>query len=684
MNKIKALSKDEAKARIDILTKELNRHSYLYYVLDQPELPDETYDAMFRELRDIEEAFPELKRGDSPTWRIGAPPSTAFQKVVHSIPMLSLDNVFSKVELDEFDARIRRFLNASPPIEYCTEPKVDGVAVELVYENGVLVHGSTRGDGYTGEDVTANIKTIRQIPLQLSTSENVKGTPSLLEVRGEVYMTKKAFLRLNEEREENLESVFANPRNAAAGSLRQLDPKITARRRLCFFAHGVGRMQGESFREYSEMMNALERYGFPTLPRRRVCKGLQEVWAQLEALESFRPQAPFGTDGAVIKVNDLELVRRLGDKTRSPRWAVAYKFSAIVGKTRVLDIQVCVGRTGVLTPVAILKPVNVGGVMVSRTSLHTYDELLKKDVRVGDTILVTRAGDVIPEVYAVLKEERTGEETPFSMPERCVACGGTIIKDGAYYRCVQGLACKAQLEQALYHFCTKGGFNILGLGKKWLVRLLEKGAIQDVADIFLLHEKRKDLLALEGMGQKLLQNLLKSIERSKRIPLERFLFSLGIRHVGSYVAKKLSEHLGSLEAIERTSQEELQNCPGVGPEIAESVASFFREPGNLRVIEKLRSLGVSIANPSEQERGDNSLRGKTFLFTGELERFSREEAKRLVETLGARTVSTPSTKVDYVVVGKNPGTKEQKSRELGLTIVDERTFCNIVGMNHAA
>jgi DNA ligase (NAD+) len=684
MNKIKALSKDEAKGRIDALTQELNRHNYLYYALDRPEIPDEAYDSMLRELQGLEEAFPELKRPDSPTSRVGIPPTKAFKKVAHRAPMLSLDNVFTKAEFEEFDARIQRFLNARSPIEYCTEPKVDGIAVELVYENGLFVQGSTRGDGYTGEDVTANLKTIQQIPLRLLAPANSQGLPSLLEVRGEVYMTKREFLRLNEEREANLKPVFANPRNAAAGSLRQLDPKITARRRLRFFAHGVGMMEGESFRLHSEMMEAFERYGIPTAPKRKTCKGLQEAFSALETLESFRVQAPFGMDGAVVKVNDLELVRRLGDKTRSPRWAVAYKFSAIAGKTKVLDIRVFVGRTGVLTPVAILAPVNVGGVTVSRASLHTYDELAKKDVRIGDAVLVTRAGDVIPEVYAVLKEERTGKEAAFRMPERCVACGGNIIKEGAYYRCVRGLACNAQLKQTLRHFCSKGAFNVLGLGKKWLEKLLDNGVIHDVADVFLLHEKKEDLLALEGMGQRLLQNLLASIERSKRIQLARFLYALGIRHVGEYVAKQLAEHLRSLEAIERASKGELQEIPGVGPEIAESVSSFFQEPGNMRVIEKLRSLGVVVLNPTEQRCGSSPLRGKTFLFTGELERFSREEAKRLVEALGARAVSTPSAKVDYVIAGRNPGSKEQKSRELGLTIVDEPTFYKIIEANHAA
>lgn len=670
----------EVKSRIDKLTEELNRHNYLYYVLDRPEIPDEAYDAMFQELLRLERVFPELRRPDSPTWRVGAPPAKEFRKVPHRIPMLSLDNIFKKEELQEFDTRIRKFLNTLDAIEYCIEPKVDGIAVELVYENGLFVQGSTRGDGYTGEDITANLKTIPEIPLRLWMGDGEKAIPSLIEVRGEVYMTKQEFLKLNEEREANLEPVFANPRNAAAGSLRQLDPKVTSRRKLHFFAHGTGYIEGLRVKRYSDLIERLEGFGFHSIPHRQSCRGVQEAWPILERLESIRIHVPFGMDGAVIKVEDLELVSRLGEKTRAPRWAIAFKFAPITGKTQIRDIRVFVGRTGVLTPVAILNPINVGGVVVSRASLHTYDEVVKKDVRIGDHVLVTRAGDVIPEIYAVLKEERTGQETEFSMPERCVACGGDVIKEGAYYRCVRGLACKAQLSQTLYHFCSKGGLNIQGLGKKWLEKLLENGVIQDVADIFLLKQKKEELLKLEGMGEKLAQNLLQAIERSKRVPLEKFLYALGIRHVGEYTAKQLARHFGSLQDLERANKEDFLEVPGIGPEIADSLTAFFQEEGNRRVIEKLLSLGLHILNPAQGEGLEKPLRGKVFLFTGELERFSRDEAKRLVEARGGRTVSTPSARVDFVVTGKNPGSKIQKAQSMGLTIVDESMFCKIVGV----
>jgi DNA ligase (NAD+) len=502
----------------------------------------------------------------------------------------------------------------------------------------------------------------------------------LIEVKGEVYMTKQEFLKLNEEREANLKPVFANPRNAAAGSIRQLDPRTTARRKLHFFAHGASSTEGLRAQRYSELIGRLEGFGFLSIPHRQCCKGIQEAWPILERLESLRAHVSFGMDGAVIKVEDLKLASRLGEKTRASRWAIAFKFAPITGKTQIKDIQMFVGRTGVLTPVAILDPVHISGVMVGRASLHTYDELIKKDVRIGDHVLVTRAGDVIPEVYAVLKEERTGHEREFLMPKRCVACNGDVVKEGAYYRCIRGLSCKAQLSQTLYHFCSKGGLNIQGLGKKWLKKLLERGIIQDVADIFLLEQKRKESLKLEGMGEKLLNNLLASIERSKGVPLGKFLYALGIRHVGEYTAKQLAWHFGSLQAVEGTTREGLLEVPGIGPEIAESVAAFFQEEGNRRVIEKLLNLGITILNPPQGEGTEKSLRGKVFLFTGELERFSREEAKRLVETQGGRTVSAPSARVDFVVAGKNPGSKIQKAQGTGLTIVNESMFCKIVGV----
>ena len=674
-----------AKKQIDELVEKITMHNYLYNVLNQPKITDEVYDQLFRKLQRLEERFPGLRRPDSPTWRIGAPPALVFKKVAHSIPMLSLDNAFNAKELREFDERVKRLISTKKSIAYNVEPKIDGIAVELVYKNGLFALGSTRGDGFTGEDVTQNLKTIRNLPLRLknlTTDNRMNSTlkiPKLLEVRGEVYIAKDEFIKLNEKRISNMESIFANTRNAAAGSLRQLDPSITAKRKLFFIAHGVGLVDGIIYQTYSEILNILETIGVPVIPHRQLCKNIQDVLLACKELEKTRKSFAFQIDGAAIKVDHVSLQRTLGEKTRSPRWAIALKFTPNICKTKIIDIKVFVGRTGILTPVSILAPVRLEGVVISRASLHTYDEIQKKGIRVGDTVLIQRAGDVIPEVLEVLTEERTGKEKLFQMPTLCPSCQGHVIKDGAYYRCVQGLKCQAQREESLFHFCSKGAFNMIGIAKKWLKRFLEDGLINDISDIFLLQFKRENLTQMSGMGKKLASNMTESIERSRKIQLDKFIYALGIRHVGKYVAKILAQHFGSLENIIKAKSDDLLSVPNIGLEIADSVFTFFKEPGNIDVIHKLIQNGVCLINPApEYNVYAKPLKGKTFLFTGELEDLSREQVKSTVESLGGRVASTVSKSVDLVVVGKDPGSKVSKSKKLGLKLIDEHDFKELI------
>jgi len=667
----------EIRERVQRLRKEIEYHNYRYYVLNDPVISDPEYDALMRELEELERQYPELITPNSPTQRVGAPPLEEFGTVEHTIPMLSLANAFNEEEVLEFDRRVKRFLGTDQDVEYTAEPKMDGVAVEVVYERGELVVGSTRGDGYRGEDITQNIRTIRTIPLFLM--EDEEPVPERLAVRGEVYMEIEDFKRLNREREERGEAPFANPRNAAAGSLRQLDPSITARRPLNIFFYGIGEVVGREFESQWEVLQTLPKWGLRVNPLVELCPDIQRAVQYYRRILDLKDELPYEMDGVVLKVNSFELQRRLGEVSRSPRWAVAFKFPAEEATTRVLDIVVQVGRTGVLTPVALLEPVQVGGVEVKRATLHNMDEIERKDVRIGDTVLVHRAGEVIPEIIKVIKEKRTGKERKFQMPDRCPVCGSQVVRfpGEVAYRCI-GISCPAQLKGRIRHFASRRAMDIDGLGEKLIDQLVEKGLVKDLADIYYL--RKEQLVGLERMAEKSAQNLLDAIEKSKDTTLARFLYALGIRHVGEHLAQVLAEHLGSLERFFMVDRDELLQIPEVGPEVAESVVRFFKDEGNRRVIEKMLRAGVRVEEPTEAAEAERPLEGKVFVFTGALEGMTREDAKRLVEQLGGRTASSISRRVDYVVVGKDPGSKYGRARELGLTIIDEEEFKRLVGM----
>jgi DNA ligase (NAD+) len=660
--------RDPAK-EVERLRREIEQHNYRYYVLDEPTVSDAEYDALFRRLQQLEEAHPELRTPDSPTQRVGAAPLEKFETARHRHPMLSLQNVTTREEMEEFDRRIRKFLNLER-VEYVGEPKVDGVAVELVYERGALRVGSTRGDGTVGENVTPNIRTIRNVPLRLRGDH----VPELLEVRGEVYLPIAAFRKLNREREEAGQPVFANPRNAAAGSLKQLDPRITASRPLEFVSHGTGEVRGLRLASHWDTLQALAATGLKPVPMSRVLPTLADVFALFDELEQRRDALDYEIDGLVVKVNDLGLQRRLGEISRSPRWAVAYKFKARQATTRIVNIVPSVGRTGVLTPVAELEPVPVGGVTVRNASLHNMDEIERKDVRIGDTVLLERAGDVIPYVVKVITERRTGHERRFRMPAACPVCGADVVRaEGEVaYRCI-GLACPAQLKQAVRFFGARGAMDIEGLGEKLVDQLVENGLVRDLADLYRVDETA--LVALERMGKKSAANLRVQIERSKQTTLPRLLVALGIRQVGEATAKALAEHFGTLERVMDASEAELEEVRDVGPEVARSIRRFFAERQNRRVIQRLLQAGVT---PAPVRRAKGRLAGKKFVLTGTLAAMTRPEAQRCIEARGGRVVSSVSKETDYVVVGAEAGSKLAKAKALGVRLLDEDAFLRLV------
>ncbi|MBM4387479.1 MAG: NAD-dependent DNA ligase LigA [Deltaproteobacteria bacterium] len=661
----------EAKERIEFLRGEINRHSYLYYVKDAPEIPDSEYDRLFRELQELEREFPELVAPDSPTRRVGAPPAKEFPQVRHRIPMLSLANAMDEGEIIEFDARLKRFLKRNDEIEYVVEPKFDGLSAELVYENGMLTTGSTRGDGTTGEEITNNLKTIRTIPLKILSGKVLP----LFEVRGEVLIPVNKFEELNREREKSGEPAFANPRNAAAGSVRQLDSSITAKRPLTFFAYGLGVVEVLELNSQWDALDFLHENGFLVTKDRYLCRGIGEVIEAYGKILSRREEFPFELDGTVVKVNSFALQRELGEVSHSPRWAVAFKFPPRQEITKIERIAVNVGRTGTLTPVAELRPVRVGGVTVKRATLHNMDEVERKGVLEGDWVVIQRAGDVIPEIVRPIAERRDGTEKPFRMPDKCPVCGAHVEKEDVFYRC-GGAACPAQVKEKIFHFASRRAMDIEGLGEKLVDQLVEKDLIKDVGDLYFL--KREQLANLERMAEKSAANIVAAIEASRERTLDRVIHALGIRHVGEHTARLLAEHFGAMDGLMNAPMEELTSIYEVGEVVGKSIYLFFRDDSNIALIKKLRDGGVKFPE-YKTEKVSSPVAGKTFVFTGALTKFTREEAERLVVSLGGKSSSSVSKKTDYVVAGEAAGSKLAKARELGVRVISEEEFLKLSG-----
>lgn len=665
--------KAEATRRIEELIELIRHHDYLYYVEARPEISDAEYDRLVRELRALEEEHPELLRPDSPTQRVAGQPVAAFAAVEHKVAMLSLDNAMGPSELREFEARLRRALPGAD-FEYVCEPKVDGLGVALLYEEGRFVRGATRGDGRVGEDITRNLRTVKPIPLTLRGKLAAAGE---LEVRGEVFMPRAAFLNLNAELEEAGEPTFANPRNAAAGAVRQKDPAITARRPLDIFFYHVSYAEALPFRTHWEALEGLRAAGFKTNPRAKRCRSLDEVVAYCQALEAERDALGYDADGVVVKVDSLEQQRRLGATAHHPRWAIAYKFAARQATTRVLDIRVNVGKTGALTPTAVLEPVELAGVTVSRASLHNEDEVRKKDIRVGDTVLIERAGDVIPYVVQVVLSKRPDGARPFRMPVECPACGARAYRpEGeAIWRCTNA-ACPAQLKERLLHYGSRGAMDIEHLGEAVVTQLVDRGLVRDFADLY--HLTVAELAGLERLAEKSAGNLVAAIQASKTRGLRHLLNGLGIRYVGERAARLLATHFGSVERLEEASEEEVGRIHGIGPQIARSVVKFFAERANRKTLERLREAGVLMREEGARE-GPGPLAGKTIVLTGGLRSMSRDEARDLILALGGRVAGSVSRKTDFVVVGEEPGSKADDARRLGVRTLDEEEFLRLVG-----
>ncbi len=661
------MDKTQAAKRHQQLCAELHRHNTLYHIHDRPEIGDAEYDRLFRELLQLEAAFPELDTPSSPSRRVGAPPLDKFESVAHSLPMLSLENAFNDQDMRDFDERIKRFLSTEETIEYACELKMDGVAVELVYHDGRLQVGATRGDGSTGEGITENLRTIASIPLLLT-----EDAPTLLEVRGEVYIELAAFQTLNEERQEEGLANFANPRNAAAGSLRQLDSAVTARRPLQIFCYGIGLLEGPRPDSHSQLLEKLRTWGLRVNSEEtRTAKGIDEVLAIYADLLQRRDQLPYEIDGMVVKVNSLALQQELGEKTRTPRWAIAYKFPPRQATTTIDDIVLQVGRTGAITPVAQLRPVEVSGVIVSRASLHNWDEIARLDARIGDKVVVERAGDVIPDVVRVLTEERSGKEQRLPLPQNCPVCSGPVSRlEGEVVPRCQNSSCPARLRESLKHFVARRAMDIDGLGQRTIDQLLERGLVRNFADLYRL--SREELLACERMGEKSTDKLLAAITASKERPLARFLFALGIRNVGEHLAKLLAAQFGTLEELAAASHDQLLALHEVGPQVAESVVDFFANEANKQLLAELQEAGVRPR--AGEKRSGGPLAGKTFVFTGSLEIFKRKEAQQLVESHGGRASGSVSKKTDYLVAGRDAGSKLDRANELGVTVLSEEEF----------
>lgn len=666
------MKREQATKRLEVLREEINQHNYRYYVLDDPSIPDAEYDRLLRELIELEQQFPELITSSSPSQRVGAAPLEAFAESSHVVPMLSLANALDEDEMRAFDKRVRDKLNVADVV-YSAETKFDGLAVNIRYEQGELISAATRGDGYTGEDITQNIKTIASIPLTLMG----KNIPARVEVRGEVFMTHEGFLKLNQLQQENNQKQFANPRNAAAGSLRQLDSRITAQRPLSFFAYGIGEYDGNKpLASHTDVLVQLRQWAVPVSPEARRVTGLQACLDFYQSIAERRLSLAYDIDGVVFKVDDVGQQQELGFVSRAPRWAIAYKFPPLEEMTQVQDIDIQVGRTGALTPVARLVPTQVAGVTVTNATLHNLDEIRRKDVRIGDWVYIRRAGDVIPEVVRVIKDKRGKDVRLFQMPEHCPICGAEVMRqeDEAVYRCSGGISCSAQSIQAIIHFATRKALDIEGLGDKLVEQLKQQGLVTTVADLYDLTGEQ--LAQLERMGEKSARNVITALEKSKATTLPRFIYALGIREVGEATARALAAYFHSFEAIRNASQEELEQVPDIGPVVANNVHTFFQQPHNQEIIQRLIDAGIHWQE--EQQKPEQKLAGKTFVLTGTLSGFSREEAKERLLALGAKVSGSVSKKTDYVVYGESPGSKYDKAEQLGVVLLNEQEFIDLL------
>jgi DNA ligase (NAD+) len=662
--------------RIARLRAEIDRHNHRYHVLDDPEIPDATYDRLLRELRTLEERYPTLIVPESPTQRVGGAPIAEFSEVRHRKPMLSLDNAFSRDDVIAFDRRVRERLGTASEVEYCCEPKLDGLAVSLTYRRGTLVVAATRGDGTVGEDVTHNIRTIQSVPLRLTG----RHAPALLEVRGEVFMSIDGFRSLNLRAAEKGEKTFVNPRNAAAGSLRQLDPRLTAARPLEIFFYGAGLIEGEKLPgRHSEVLEKLRAWGLRTSPETRLVRGVEALFGYYDEIGSRRVQLKYQIDGVVYKVDSREYQESLGYVARAPRWAIAHKFPAEEEMTRVRAIEWQVGRTGALTPVARLEPVFVGGATVSNATLHNIDELQRKDVRVGDTVILRRAGDVIPEVVSVVKDKRPPATSPVQLPQKCPICGSDVEReeDGAIARCAGALVCPAQLKESLRHFASRRALDIEGLGSKLVEQLVDSGKVKDPADLYLLSAEH--LAEMDRMGEKSAANLVKALERSKQTTLARFLYALGIRDVGESTAETLASHFRTLDALRAAKVDEIEEASDIGPVTASHIFAFMAEPRNAKVIDSLIKRGVKWQETKRVAARNSPLSGKTIVLTGKLSSMSRDQAGDLVRSLGGKVAGSVSKKTDFVVVGDDAGSKLRKATELGVAVLEEDKFLAMVG-----
>ena len=668
-------NKEEIKKEIDKLRELIREHNYHYYVLDEPIISDYEYDNLLRKLIIMEKKYPELITPDSPTQRIGAKPLAEFKTARHLVPMLSLSNAFSDKELLDFDKRIKKYF-PQKFFNYIVELKIDGLAIALVYENGILQRGTTRGDGFIGEDITQNLRTINSVPLRLIKFNDIKR----IEVYGEVYMNKVSFKKLNEERDKQGENLFANPRNAAAGSVRQLDSSITAKRQLDTFIYQATFPDGSDFKTHYEVLKFLYDAGFKVNPNIKECQTIEEAIEYCEIWRKKKNELNYEIDGMVIKVNQLYLREELGSTSKSPRWAIAFKFPAEQMTTVIKDIIVGVGRTGTLTPVAVLEPVFISGSKVQRATLHNEDEIRRKDIQIGDTVLIQKAGEVIPEVVKVIKERRNGIERKFSMPEKCPVCGSKVVKieDEVASRC-NNISCPAQVKERIKHFVSREAMDIDGLGTALIEQLVDKGIIKDFGDLYYL--RKEELLTLERMAEKSSDNIIKAINKSKNRPLSNLIYALGIRYVGSYASKILSQRIDNLLDLKDETLEDFINIPEIGPKIAESIVLFFNKKENLQIIRKLKEAGVNLGS-REKKTTTQALEGMQFVLTGTLENFTRDEAKREIEQLGGRVTGNVTRKTNYLVLGKEPGQKYQKAKEIGINILEENDFREMLKKNN--